>query len=85
MATDRSSLSPLEREKASVFHSWSAQGSINPLMIKDAEGVYVTLQAYPLVPRDKGVLRATPTVANTWEQVEHLCGAIERVVGALRS
>ncbi len=42
MATDRSSLSPLEREKASVFHSWSAQGSINPLIIKDAEGVYVT-------------------------------------------
>ncbi|HEY1762382.1 MAG TPA: aspartate aminotransferase family protein [Acidimicrobiales bacterium] len=42
MSTDRSTLSPLEREKASVFHSWSAQGSINPLMIKSAEGVYVT-------------------------------------------
>jgi len=25
-----------------VFHSWSAQASINPLMIKDALGVYVT-------------------------------------------
>jgi taurine---2-oxoglutarate transaminase len=42
MSTDRSTLSPQEREKASVFHSWSAQGSINPLMIKDAKGVYVT-------------------------------------------
>ena len=42
MSTDRSSLSPQEREKASVFHSWSAQGTINPLMIKDAQGVYVT-------------------------------------------
>jgi taurine--2-oxoglutarate transaminase len=42
MSTDRSSLSPLEREKASVFHSWSAQAAINPLMIKSAEGVYVT-------------------------------------------
>ncbi|MGC1238320.1 MAG: aspartate aminotransferase family protein [Acidimicrobiales bacterium] len=42
MSTDRSTLSPLEREKASVFHSWSAQASINPLMIKSAEGVYVT-------------------------------------------
>lgn len=42
MTTDRSSLSPIEREKASVFHSWSAQSTINPLMIKDAQGVYVT-------------------------------------------
>jgi 8-amino-7-oxononanoate synthase len=47
------------------------------------EGLYVTLQAYPLVPRDRGVLRVTPTVANTWEQVEHLLGGMERVVGAL--
>jgi taurine--2-oxoglutarate transaminase len=41
MAIDRSSLSDLEREKASVFHSWSAQNAINPLMVKDAKGVYV--------------------------------------------
>jgi 8-amino-7-oxononanoate synthase len=47
------------------------------------EGVYVTLQAYPLVPRDRGVLRATPTVANTPEQVEHLIAAMGRTVGAL--
>ena len=42
MATDRTALTHLEREKASVFHSWSAQSSINPLMVKDAHGVYVT-------------------------------------------
>ena len=42
MENDRSALTSLEREKASVFHSWSAQASINPLMIKDAQGVYVT-------------------------------------------
>lgn len=42
MAIDRSTLTSSEREKASVFHSWSAQASINPLMVKDAEGVYVT-------------------------------------------
>jgi 8-amino-7-oxononanoate synthase len=47
------------------------------------EGIYLTLQAYPLVPRDKGVLRATPTVANTWVQVEHLLEVMERVVGTL--
>ena len=42
MSADRSALSDLEREKAAVFHSWSAQNSINPLMVKDARGVYVT-------------------------------------------
>ena len=44
MATDRSSLTSLEREKASVFHSWSAQATINPLMVRDAHGVYVTAE-----------------------------------------
>jgi taurine--2-oxoglutarate transaminase len=44
MATDRSALTSLEREMASVFHSWSAQGSINPMMVKDAQGVYVTTE-----------------------------------------
>jgi len=42
MPTDRSSLTSAEREKASVFHSWSAQATINPLMVKSAQGVYVT-------------------------------------------
>ena len=44
MANDRTTLTSQEREKASVFHSWSAQGSINPLMVKDAQGVYVTAE-----------------------------------------
>ncbi len=42
MATDRSHLTSAEREKASVFHSWSAQGSLNPMMVASAQGVYVT-------------------------------------------
>jgi taurine--2-oxoglutarate transaminase len=42
MANDRSTLTSSEREKASVFHSWSAQSTINPFMVKDACGVYVT-------------------------------------------
>jgi taurine--2-oxoglutarate transaminase len=42
MANDRSTLTSSEREKASVFHSWSAQATINPFMVKDAQGVYVT-------------------------------------------
>ena len=44
MAIDRSALSSLEREKASVFHSWSAQSTINPLMVRSAQGVYVTAE-----------------------------------------
>ena len=43
-SNDRSALTSLEREKASVFHSWSAQSAINPLMIRDAKGVYVTAE-----------------------------------------
>ena len=42
MSTDRSTLTSIEREKASVFHSWTAQATINPLMVKSAQGVYVT-------------------------------------------
>jgi len=42
MSTDHSHLTSQEREKASVFHSWSAQSTINPLMVRDAKGVYVT-------------------------------------------
>lgn len=44
MATERSALSSVERERASVFHSWSAQSSINPMMVRDAAGVYVTAE-----------------------------------------
>ena len=32
----------MQREVASVFHSWSAQSTLNPLMVKSAKGVYVT-------------------------------------------
>lgn len=49
------------------------------------EGIYLTLQGYPLVPRDRGVLRATPTAANTWGQVEHLVEAMGRVYQKLKS
>jgi taurine--2-oxoglutarate transaminase len=38
---DRSALSTFERERASVFHSWSAQATITPLMVERAEGVWV--------------------------------------------
>ena len=44
MATNRDERTSVEREKASVFHSWSAQSTINPLMVKSAKGVYVTAE-----------------------------------------
>ncbi len=44
MATDRSSLSSVERERASVFHSWSAQATLSPLMVASAHGVFVTAE-----------------------------------------
>ncbi|HEV2427618.1 MAG TPA: aminotransferase class III-fold pyridoxal phosphate-dependent enzyme, partial [Acidimicrobiales bacterium] len=44
MAEDRGSLSSVERERASVFHSWSAQSQIRPLMVRSAEGVWVTAE-----------------------------------------
>jgi taurine--2-oxoglutarate transaminase len=34
-------LSSQEREKRAVFHSWSAQASLNPLMVQSAHGVWV--------------------------------------------
>ncbi len=48
------------------------------------EGMYVTLQGYPLVPRDMGVLRATPTVSNTWDEVRALVESMDRTVQTLR-
>ncbi|MEI8127753.1 MAG: aspartate aminotransferase family protein [Actinomycetota bacterium] len=42
--SDRSALTSYERERAAVFHSWSAQENITPLMVRDAEGVYVQLE-----------------------------------------
>ncbi len=41
MSQARESLTSQERERASVFHSWSAQSQIAPLMIRDAQGVFV--------------------------------------------
>ena len=41
MTTNRESLSSYERERASVFHSWSAQAAITPFMVAGAEGSYV--------------------------------------------
>jgi taurine---2-oxoglutarate transaminase len=44
MATDRTHLTSQEREKSAVFHSWSAQSTLNPLMVAHASGVYVTAE-----------------------------------------
>ena len=41
MSPDRSTMSSQERERASVFHSWSAQASIHPLMVRGAAGCEV--------------------------------------------
>ena len=41
MPSPRDHLSTQERELASVFHSWSAQKTLSPLMVERAEGVYV--------------------------------------------
>jgi 8-amino-7-oxononanoate synthase len=46
-------------------------------------GINVTLQGYPLVPRDKGVLRATPTAANTWDEVHTLIRVMGEVCARL--
>jgi taurine--2-oxoglutarate transaminase len=44
MSLEREALTSFERERASVFHSWSAQSNINPLMVRSAHGVYVTAE-----------------------------------------
>ncbi len=41
LADERRTLTSLERERKSVFHSWSAQATLNPLMVSRAEGVHV--------------------------------------------
>ena len=42
MTADRSTMTHVEREKAAVLHAWAASNAYNPLMIKSAQGVYVT-------------------------------------------
>ncbi len=44
MSEDRSTLSSQERERAAVFHSWSAQASIRPMMVREASGCTVTTE-----------------------------------------
>ncbi|MFY9781996.1 MAG: aspartate aminotransferase family protein [Acidimicrobiales bacterium] len=72
MGTDRSTLTSQEREKASVFHSWSAQATINPLMIKSAQGVYVTDE------NDKTYLDFSSQLVNT--NVGHQHPAVVRAI-----
>ena len=50
-------------------------------------GVYVTLAAYPLVPRDEVGFRVQLTAANTVDEVDRLIAALEELVdrGELRS
>jgi 8-amino-7-oxononanoate synthase len=42
-------------------------------------GIYVTLAAYPLVPRDQVGFRVQTTSANTDAQIEHLCSVLHEV------
>jgi len=42
-------------------------------------GIYVTLAAYPLVPRDQVGFRVQTTAANSDEEIEHLCAVLHEV------
>jgi len=42
-------------------------------------GVYVTLAAYPLVPRDDVGFRVQVTAANTWREIDHLVDVLGRL------
>jgi 8-amino-7-oxononanoate synthase len=42
-------------------------------------GIYVTIAAYPLVPRDEVGFRLQLTAANTDEQVDHLLDVLDEV------
>jgi 8-amino-7-oxononanoate synthase len=44
-------------------------------------GIYATIAAYPLVPREEVGFRLQLTAANTDEQVDHLCEVLEEVAG----
>jgi 7-keto-8-aminopelargonate synthetase-like enzyme len=44
-----------------------------------SRGIYVTLAAYPLVPRDQVGFRVQTTSANTDAQIEHLCSVLHEV------
>lgn len=42
-------------------------------------GIYVTLAAYPLVPKDEVGFRIQVTAANSDQQIEQLCGVLEEL------
>jgi 7-keto-8-aminopelargonate synthetase-like enzyme len=42
-------------------------------------GVYVTMAAYPLVPRNEVGFRIQTTAANTAEEIDHLCDVLGEV------
>ena len=42
-------------------------------------GIYVTLAAYPLVPRDEVGFRVQVTAANTWDEIDHLTETLGRL------
>jgi len=44
-----------------------------------ARGVYVTLAAYPLVPRSQVGFRVQVTAANTHEEITHLCDVLREL------
>lgn len=48
------------------------------------QGVYVTLAAYPLVPRAEVGFRIQVTAANTHEQIAHLCGVLSELTERFR-
>jgi 8-amino-7-oxononanoate synthase len=43
-------------------------------------GIYVTLAAYPLVPRAEVGFRIQVTASNTWEEIDHLVDVLGRLV-----
>ncbi|MFD0638787.1 hypothetical protein ACFQ9X_51705 [Catenulispora yoronensis] len=47
-------------------------------------GIYVTLAAYPLVPRDQAGFRIQVTAANTEEEIEELNAVITELAPLLR-
>jgi 8-amino-7-oxononanoate synthase len=44
-----------------------------------ARGIYVTLAAYPLVPRSQVGFRVQVTAANTHEEITHLCDVLREL------
>jgi 8-amino-7-oxononanoate synthase len=47
-------------------------------------GVYATMAAYPLVPRNEVGFRIQTTAANTQRQIDHLCDVLGEVAERFR-